>query len=268
MHNHKIFRTLPVLFLLLVLFAPLFFSSCATGGSGKAIGPDTVRIHYIRKDGNYKDMTLWIWEDTAWKAVGGWPNGMAWTGKTAEGVYFDVPLKPGAQKLGFLAVNRTRGDAGKDGGDKTFAMLSQFKELWIRQGDNDVYISRTWDKPVGIVSATLTSATTVEALFITTAGLTDAALKAGLTVKDAAGAAVVPKGVKAGTDGKTVVLTLDVDIRKAPYAVSYGGRTVEAKAGWRYVDGVYAYNGWLGPKLNPDGSATLKLWSPLVSSVK
>ena len=262
-------RALTALFLVLALAAPVVFFSCATGAGGsKTIGPNTVRIHYIRKDGNYKDMVLWVWEDTTWKATKGWPNGLAWTGKTADGVFFDVPLKPNAAKLGFLAVNRTRGDGGKDGGDKKFAMLGRFRELWIRQGDDNVYISKTWEKPVGIVSATLTSKTSIEALFISTAGLTVAGLKTQIAVKDAKGAPVAVKGVKLGADGKTVIVRIKVDIRKAPYTVIYDNRKVEATAGWRYIDGVFAYKGWLGPRLNRNGSATLKMWSPLVKSVK
>jgi len=267
--NINLFRSGAGFLILLLLVVPVFFNSCAGGAGGsKVIGPNTIRVHYIRKDNNYENMTLWIWEDTTWKATKGWPNGMAWTGRSKDGVFFDVPLKPGAQKLGFLAVDRTKGDGGKDGGDKKFAMLSQFKQVWIRQGDDGVYISRTWAKPVGIVSATLTSSKTLDAVFITTAGLTQAALKKGIAVKDSKGAPVVIKSVKKGTDGKTVVISLDVDIRKAPYKVIFDKRSVMAKAGWRYVDGVFAYKGWLGPRLLRGGRAMLKMWSPLVASVK
>ncbi len=37
---------------------------------------------------------------------------------------------------------------------------------------------------------------------------------------------------------------------------------------WQEIDAAYAYDGWLGPKLHADGTATLKMWSPLSAAVK
>ncbi len=260
------------LFALLVLTGALASLSCASGkAASAAAGPlaaNTIRVHYVRSDANYENMTLWVWEDTSWTALKGWPNGLAPAGETVEGVYFDIPLKANAQKLGFLAVNKTTGDAGKDGGDKSFAMIAQYKELWIRQGDDNVYISANWDKPVGILSASISGAKAIEAVFITTEGITEEQLLAGVSVTTADGTAVALSALSLAADGKTVVLDIPVDVAKAPYKVSFDGRTVDAVAGWRYVDGMFAYSGELGPKLNADGSATLKMWSPLVADVK
>lgn len=270
MRKNGLSRAASILAALLVLLAAAMAVSCAGGGkaSAGAIPENTVRVHYIRTDGNYKDMSLWLWEDTSWESVGGWPNGMDWTGKTADGVYFDVPLKPNAQVLGFLAVNKKTGDAGKDGGDKRFAMLAQFNEIWIRQGDDDVYISRQWEKPLGLVSATISSDTLIDAIFITTEGLSEEMVKEGLSVTDKDGNPVAVSDFTIKADGVTVALTLSVDVSKAPYLVSFEDRTAEATAGWRYIDGVYAYDGWLGPRLNADGTAILKMWSPMVRDVK
>jgi len=123
--------------------------SCAGVGrrTGSAIPENFVRVHYVRDDGNYSDMTLWVWEDADWVSPTGWPNGIPWTGRTSRGVYFDVPLKPNARTLGLLVVNQTLGDAGKDGGDKRFEMLDRYSELWIRQNDDEVYVSDRWEKP-------------------------------------------------------------------------------------------------------------------------
>lgn len=135
----------------LICAAAVVAVGCAGWGkdSGSTIPDNSVRVHYIRADGNYSDMTLWVWEDADWESPGGWPNGIPWTGKTSAGVYFDVPLKPDARTLGFLAVNRKTGDAGKDGGDKRFELLDRYTELWIRQDDDEVYISSRWEKPTG-----------------------------------------------------------------------------------------------------------------------
>lgn len=36
---------------------------------------------------------------------------------------------------------------------------------------------------------------------------------------------------------------------------------------WKAIDAAFAFDGWLGPRLNTDGTATLRMWSPLAEQV-
>ena len=56
------------------------------------------------------------------------------------GAYIDVELIEGAKNIGFLVMDITKGDAGKDGGDKSFTVTSpEINEIFIKQGDDKVY---------------------------------------------------------------------------------------------------------------------------------
>ncbi|WP_052078587.1 pullulanase [Spirochaeta lutea] len=231
------------------------------------IPENTLRVHYTRDDGNYENYVLWIWNDTTWESADGWPEGLPKTGIDEFGAYYDIPLKEGASQVGFLAVDRTLGDSGKDGGDKSFAMLDQYNRVWIRQGDDEVYVTPSYAKPVGIVSATVASNSSIKATFISTQGLKADDLVQDLAIEQADGTMVIPSGVEVKADGKTIEISLPIDIDLAPYTVTYDEKTVTATVGWQYVDGEYAYDGELGPFLQNDGSALLKMWSPMVARV-
>ncbi|KAG2494697.1 hypothetical protein HYH03_007213 [Edaphochlamys debaryana] len=68
--------------------------------SAPSAAPSVLRVHYIRKDHNYKGWGLHVWGDT--------PSGTQWqqplkpTRVTAEGLTWDLPLRPGARRVGAL----------------------------------------------------------------------------------------------------------------------------------------------------------------------
>ncbi|WP_245237150.1 pullulanase, partial [Paenibacillus ihuae] len=230
---------------------------------------NTVRIHYIRADSKQSDYGLWLWDDVA-KAPSTWPSdAVPFAAEHVDhfGAYADITLKDNAKKLGFLVVKPSNGD--KDGGNKAFSLLDRYNQLWIKEGDNNVYVSPFGEQPVGLVSAEVLSASKILLGFTLTDGLDVAALKTAITVRDKEGAAVPVSAVKITSTTSIEVDTAAFDLEKTPLSVTYSGKTVSASSGWRMLDEMYNYTGDdLGATYHAaDKSATLKLWAPMASTV-
>ncbi|WP_082034362.1 pullulanase [Cohnella kolymensis] len=227
---------------------------------------NTVRIHYERTDNNYSGLGLWVWDDAASPSIV-WPSdAVPFSAEQVDryGAYLDIPLKAAAQKIGFLVVNRTTGE--KDGGDKAFNLLDRYNRLWIKQGDNTVYVSPYGEVPTGIVSAEVLSASKILLNFTMTAGLDPIALKDAIKITDKNGAAVSIDSVLI-TGPTTAEVIAAVNLDNVPLSVTYAGRTVSAATGWRMLDELYQYQGNdLGAVYNA-GSVTFKLWAPTSSNV-
>ncbi|MCE3199938.1 pullulanase [Paenibacillus sonchi] len=230
---------------------------------------DTVRVHYARADSNWSQYGLWLWDEVASEPVT-WPgDAVPFLAEhtDAYGAYVDVPLKADAQKIGFLVVNRSSGD--KDGGDKTFRLLDRYNQLWIKQGDDHVYVSPFGEQPVSLVSAEILSTRKILLTFTLTDGLDAAGLKSSITVTDKEGTPVPVTAAAIKSTTSVEVDTAAFALEKAPLSVAYSGKNVSASAGWRMIDEMYNYTGDdLGATYHPaDQSATLKLWAPIASSV-
>ncbi|MEK5439888.1 MULTISPECIES: pullulanase [Paenibacillus] len=230
---------------------------------------NTVRIHYMRSDSNQSQYGLWLWEDVA-VSLKDWPKDAVpfqadQVGRF--GAYIDIPLKEAAKKIGFLVVNPLNGD-NKDGGDKGFTLLDRYNQLWIKEGDNNVYVSPFGETPIGLVSAEVLSTSKILLGFTLTDGLDAAALKNEITVKDKDGVAIPVSAVTITSKTSIEVDTKAFDLDKVPLSVTYSGKTVSAASGWRMLDEMYNYTGDdLGATYNADKTATLKLWAPKASSV-
>ncbi|MCA1065281.1 pullulanase [Rossellomorea aquimaris] len=225
---------------------------------------NTVRIHYEREDGNYEGFGLWTWGDVK-NAPATWPtDAIDFTKKDRYGAYVDVELNEGAKNLGFLIVNEATGE--KDGGDKSFNLLDKYDHLWVKQGDDNVFISPHGDVATGLISSEVISDDTIRLHFTMTDGLTEEALLSGLALKDSAGSDVTVKNA-AITGDKTVEVKADFNLDKLPLSITYAGRTVTAAAGWRLLDNKYAYDGDDLGSTYEKGNATLKLWAPKASRV-
>ncbi len=224
----------------------------------KNLATDSVRVHYKRADKDYKPWTLWVWSDVVFDSSKGWPNGIKSLGNTSYGVYFDV--KVNGTTIGMKPAH-SNGDG--DGGDRNFKKLDKYRELFIADGVNNVYGGPDMKVPEGIEKAEV---------------LSDTKLKLSFTTPD-----VDSKTIKiADKNGKNVeilsstndkndlfVEVAKIDENTLPYSVVYEGATIETTKGFAYIDNLYAYSGNdLGPTLNADGTATLKMWSPLVKDVK
>lgn len=116
------------------------------------IPDNTIRIHYERTDQNYDNWGLWLWNDVAIPSaeVGGWPTGATAFSNTQvdeNGAYVDVKLKDIPSSINFIVVNRTTGE--KDGDTKGFAQFGEYKELFIKEGDDFVYTSPDGSSAIG-----------------------------------------------------------------------------------------------------------------------
>ncbi len=225
--------------------------------------PGVLRIHYHRNDGNYGDFGLWLWDEVK-KPSTDWPTGSTlFTGKDSFGAFADIELLENAAQVGFLVLNRKSGE--KEAGSKTFRAASRF-EVWISEGDDNVYDSAELRLKIELRLATVTASGTLQLLFNTTRNLNEADLLRQLSLKDRHGAAVKITGaVTRASD--TITVTADFAARNAPLSVSFGEKTTPATLDWRLVDELYACDDTdLGCRF-ADGQATIKLWAPLAEKV-
>ncbi len=100
------------------------------------LGPppeDVARLHYARPDGAYEGWVLHVWEDTTAEVT--WERGLPVSGTSAYGVFWDVPLAPGAERIGFIVH---KGDE-KDPGPDMFLDLTAGREAWLISGSATIY---------------------------------------------------------------------------------------------------------------------------------
>ncbi|WP_230192580.1 pullulanase [Paenibacillus sp. CECT 9249] len=229
---------------------------------------DTIRVHYAREDDNHSDYALWLWGDVAEPSTD-WPVGATKFPagqKDRYGAYVDIKMKADAQKINFLVVDPSKGDSGKDGGDKSFGLPDRYRHLFIKQEDDNVYISPYNELAIGLVSAEILSPGKLRLGFTMTAGLEADSLRNELQIKDKNGDSVPIDNVE--ITGATIVeVKAQFGLDSAPLNVTYSGKTVSASTGWRMLDEMYYYGGDdLGATYRA-GGATLKLWAPLAEKV-
>ncbi|MFC4099206.1 pullulanase [Paenibacillus xanthanilyticus] len=230
----------------------------------------SVRIHYTRSDDKATDYGLWLWDDVVKtsEANGDWPGAATPFAKTDRfGAYVDVPLKANAQKIGMIVMKPVGGD--KDGENRTFAMLSRYNQLWLKENDTKVYVSPFGETADIFQSAEVLSTNKLLLGFALTSSLNDVALVQGLTVKDKTGAAIKVTGATIIDGTQVQASTEPFELEKLPLSVSYEGKTVSAASGWRLLDEMYHYTGDdLGAAYDAaNKTAMLKLWAPLATKV-
>lgn len=229
---------------------------------------DTVRIHYARQDRQYDAFGVWLWGDVE-SPSSDWPTGATmFTGAQRDGfgAYVDVKLKSGAQNIGFLMLDPSKGDAGKDAGDKSFAMMDRFRHLFIKEGDNTVYVSPYGETPTGLVSAEVVAAGKLRLSLTSTEGLETETLKQELQIMNKDGQAVTVQRVHR-TGATSVEVEASFTLHEIPLQVTYAGKTVSAVSGWRMLDELYYYDGDDLGATYRTGGAELKLWAPLADKV-
>lgn len=232
---------------------------------------NTVRIHYMRSDTNHDQYGLWLWDDvtTPSGTLGDWPTPATPFKEDQNdkfGAYVDVPLIEGAKKISFIVMKPSNGD--KDGDNKTFTLLDRYNQLWVKEGDNNVYVSPFGETPIGLAAAEVLSTSKVLLGFTLTDGLEAAALKKEIAIKDKDGNDIPISAVTITGKTSIEVDTEAFDLNKVPLSITYSGKTVSAVSGWRMLDEMYNYTGDdLGATYNADKTATLKLWAPKASSV-
>lgn len=225
---------------------------------------NSIRVNYVREDGNYDGWGLWTWGDVA-EATSDWPNGHPFE-EGGYGSFYDLDLAEKAGEIGFLLVNR---DTEEQTENMSFAELDQHTQIFVRDGDPNVYTNPYFASVEGLRTAEVLTDSTIELVFSSVEGLTEQDLLEGLEIVDANGDAITDFTVEINSETDTVIVTVEASglIEKAPIVIKYDGREAIAQVGWRLIDEMYAYDGELGLNLRADGSAELKLWSPSADSV-
>jgi pullulanase len=120
--------------LILALSAAALLGAPVPAGAEAApkLGSDTARIHYHRPKADYDGWGTHQWDGAVKETP--WSSAAAPTGRDDFGPYWDVPLKPGATRLGIIVH---KGDQ-KDPGIDLFLDLAKQKEAWIVSGRNEL----------------------------------------------------------------------------------------------------------------------------------
>jgi len=225
---------------------------------------NTVRVHYVRDNADYENFGLWFWGDVTSPPSNWTADAPSFENIDRYGAYVDIQLNENAKEIGMITLNKATQE--KDGGDKKFNLLDKYNHVWVKQGDDNVYVSPYWEQASGLVSAEVLNESTILLGFTLTDGLTPEALTDALEIKDADGTAVTIDGVEI-TGTTSVKITAQFALDKLPLSITYAGRTVSAASGWRMLDDMYAYDGNDLGATYKDGGATLKLWAPKATQV-
>lgn len=105
---------------------------------------NTIRIYYERADQSFDEWGLWLWGDVEVPSeqAGSWPIGAtAFSSQQTEQnrAYIDIKVKENAASLNFIVVNRQTGE--KDGGNKVFTQFEEAGEIYVKEGDDTVYLN-------------------------------------------------------------------------------------------------------------------------------
>ncbi len=104
------------------------------------IPANTARVHFYRPDGNYAGWTVYAFNDTT-ADTGNYNGGpIQLSGTDSYGAYYDVPLKPGGQDLGFIVHNIQTGT--KNTPADLHLNIAKYNECWIISGDPTVYLTQ------------------------------------------------------------------------------------------------------------------------------
>ncbi|MBX3142375.1 MAG: pullulanase-type alpha-1,6-glucosidase [Trueperaceae bacterium] len=95
------------------------------------------RIHYLNPQGDYEDWVLHVWEDTIESVT--WDRGLPVTGTTGDGIFWDVRLAEGAEKVGFIVH---RGDEKDPGPDMFLNLAEHGQEIWVVSGSAEIRTAR------------------------------------------------------------------------------------------------------------------------------
>ena len=113
-----------------------FLPAALHAATAPPLGPDTARLHYHRPRADYDGWGAHLWDGA--KAETPWGGAAQPNGRDDFGVWWDVPLKAGAARLGVIVH---KGDQ-KDPGPDQFLDLTKQKEAWIVSGKNELSYTR------------------------------------------------------------------------------------------------------------------------------
>ncbi|WP_303977276.1 pullulanase [Streptococcus danieliae] len=233
------------------------------------VADNLLRINYQRADLNYDRKSVWVWGDVEQPQTD-WPRGLALKPDGRYGAYVDIPLKAGAQKLGFLLLDETKeGDAVKiQPKDYLLEGIKGGQQVFVREDEAHVYTNPYFVKDIRLIGAQQYS---LQDLTVTFTNLDEAAqteIQQQLQVLDDAGQVVPIQEWNWNLERRQLELKGDFQEAALPYRVAYGGVTLTAQKNWQFKDRLFAYDGPLGAQVSEAGrKVDLALWSPSADSV-
>ncbi len=269
------------LFTILALFVyGVTFISCSTDSSDSdepkvalPSAPETIESGYIRI--NYKgsgDWNLWAWKDfdeTEVNKCKNWPDGIKVMYQNGEFICWDLKLAEKPSVLGLIVVN-DKGVKGAGDDDIFFYFPQRYNEIFLTD-DGTIYIdSELTAKPVGLVSATLTSASEIS---LNIAGVNVSEKNTSLLDKNGAIVAIssysnekltLASGIKE-TYSSIQPLTLSVKIDDTNTDSVQVGLKADLTEDWYGKTAISNIND-MGLTLN-GSTASFKMWAPLATKV-
>lgn len=129
------------MFVCRTLFLRAVFGLLALLGTMQAwaLPENLVRIHFHRQDGDYDGWGLHVWGDNLQldrKVT--WARPLPPAGTDGFGVYFDVPISPVTQNIGFIVHKGSEKNVPED----MSISVADAREVWHLEGDPRLYYSR------------------------------------------------------------------------------------------------------------------------------
>ncbi|EGJ26401.1 pullulanase [Streptococcus porcinus] len=233
----------------------------------------TLRINYLRTDGNYKDKSLWLWgsvDPAQLSQQGTWPDGINFTHFGKYGAYIDIKLSELPSDIGFLLLDESKsGESVKiNPSDYKFTDFKNNTQIFVKDEDPTIYTNPYYVNNVRILGAQQTSPTTIEVSMTSLEGTDQSTILKNLTVTNAANEGMAIAGLVLNTTQKSVLIKGDFSADKGPYTVTYASDHFLARGNWQYKDALYAYDGFLGSQVTKNGlSVDMAIWSPSADQV-
>ncbi|HFI0463344.1 TPA: pullulanase [Streptococcus suis] len=227
----------------------------------------TVRVNYLREDGNYQDLSLWTFLSAVDRQAD-WPDGVDLDKVGSYGAYADIALKD-LNELGLVLVNQVTGQKVIDA-DLKFGDLEKHSQIFIRENDPKVYTNPYFISETLATGAEMVSPSEIIVTFNSLEGLSPEEVKANISLVDKEGQviAIDPQSMTVDVDSGRVSLKGDFPANLDPYQVTYESTQLAVRKGWRYTDALYAYEGPLGARVLENGAkADVNLWSPSAQAV-
>ncbi|MBF0698714.1 pullulanase [Streptococcus danieliae] len=233
------------------------------------VADNLLRINYQRADQNYDQKSVWVWGDVE-LTLSDWPRGLALKPAGRYGAYVDIPLKAGAQKLGFLLLDETKeGDAVKiQPKDYLLEQIKGGQQVFVREDEAHVYTNPYFVKDIRLIGAQQSSLQDLTLTFTNLDEAAQAEIQQQLQVLDEADQTVSIQEWNWQPERRQLDLKGDFQAASLPYRVTYGGVTLDAQKNWQFKDRLFAYDGPLGAQVLEAGrKVDLALWSPSADSV-
>lgn len=256
-------KRIKALFMALVMILSTVFMSVADITVAKADGGFTVRFHYKRTDGDYKDWNMWIW---------GAGDGTAneFTGEDDFGKYLDYNAEAGNTQLGYIVRKGEWVEKDPD--------LDRFLDVSaVISGRVDVYLTTGISKAeedftnavlgCKVKSAESKDGNTVNVEFT---AKPEVDLNSTLTVEGTDGQAIAIKSITGDNTSYVITLSEKLNMSKT-YNVKFEGNIFGIKMPDFYssdeFEAQYTYDGDdLGSTWSKE-KTTFKLWAPTAEAV-